>query len=676
MTQTTAEQHGGVTSWFERVEHALFDRDLTPNSFSKALVFLAVLGLVIRIGYFIEHSHAPSFGVPTLDQKYYDTVARMIVAGEDLHALNGYKPLLYPIVLAGCYWLGGTWGMDLVIFLQHLLGIATGVLVAWLGAGLFRSRLAGMIGGVLFLLAPLPLCFEGELLVESSYTFLIVAALFAHLKAADRRDAKSAWIWLVAGGLVALAAQERSNILIFAVVYPLLSIWRGWRSRSREAWLPLLGLGGLLAMMIPWSVLNLKQSDRFQLIPGAGGVNLYLGNKRNATGMTAGQERRVLYASRYEDPIEIWSRQEYESAMRGQGRTPDRSASAISSYWIQRAFEEIKADPGHWCQLMVKKTWLMAWNAEVPNNKSFAFLQQEFVWLRLLPVRWVNLFMLAPLGIWAAFRCGNREGLFVLVIFLLFYSAGNILFFISDRYRYPLWPAMSVIAGGAALALLRAVLSRNMAAVSWMLGSMAAMAAVSLPNWGRVELPTFARDYFFRSLAWHEKGRYAESLVDVDRSLELDPGEASALQQRGNVLLALNRLEDACLAYEQMLRANPGEGRTWNNLGVALDALGRTEDALKALQRATECQPPSRNAFLGMVFIKLRRGQLDEAVVALGEYERLGPSPDPAALALRSLIQRRSGHSQAADDLERKARALDENAVQWAIGQATRSVKP
>ena len=667
--QTKAE-----SVWFERGGTFLSGWDFSPVGFSKALVLLALLGLVIRIGFFVEHSHSPSFGVPTLDQKYYDTVARMIVAGDDLHGLHGYKPLLYPIFLAACYRLGGGWGIDLAIFLQHLLGVATALLVAHLGARLFRNRLAGIIGGILFIIAPLPLCFEGELLVESSYTFLICATLLAHFAAVSRRGVSAAVWWIAAGGLLALAAQERSNVLIFASVYPLLAIGRVWVLRRWESWFPLLGLTGILAMMIPWGVINARQSDRFQLIPGAGGVNLYLGNKRTATGMTAGQESRVLYAERYEDPIEIWSRQEYESAARVQGRSPENNPAAISSYWTQRALAEIKADPGRWIKLMLKKSWLMIWNKEIPNNKSFSFEQKESFWLCWLPVRWVCLFALAPLGIWAALKFGHRERLFVLLVFLIFYSAGNIIFFISDRYRYPLWPAMAVIAGGAIWALFRVLATRRITALLWVAVSVGIMAVISLPDWFAVKLPTFARDYLFRSMAWYEKGRYAEALADVDRSLALDPDDASALQQRGNALVGLNRLADACLAYQQMLQSNPQEARTWNNLGAAFDALGRTEEALAAFQRAIECQPPSRNAFLGITFICLRAGQLDEASRALEQFEKLGSSPDPVSLALRSLLERRRGHIPMADKLERQARSLDERAAQWAIGQATRLI--
>src|SRR5215471_12669301 len=78
-------------------------KDLSPQSFKKWLVLLALLGLVVRLGFFVEHARSPSFGVPTLDQTYYDTVARMLLAGEDLHALHGFRPLLYPLFLAVWY---------------------------------------------------------------------------------------------------------------------------------------------------------------------------------------------------------------------------------------------------------------------------------------------------------------------------------------------------------------------------------------------------------------------------------------------------------------------------------------------------------------------------------------------------------------------------------------------
>jgi tetratricopeptide (TPR) repeat protein len=649
---------------------SIFGTDISPLGFKKGLAALTLLGLIIRIGFFLEHARSPSFAVPTLDQKYYDLVARMLLAGEDLHELHGFRPLLYPMFLAVCYKLGGGWGVDLALLVQHLLGVATGLVVAVLGARLFRHRLSGLLGGALFLLAPVPLYFEGELLIEPSYLFLICLNLLLLVKAAETEGRKGCALWMLAGALTVLTSQARANILFFMAVYPLFAFWRVWHVRSAKALAPLLGLAGGLAMAVPWGFVNMRQSDHFHLVPNAGGVAFYLGNKRSADGMIPEQERRVVIGGRYQDSIEVWAREEYEAAMRAQGRQPETDPMVISRYWTQRGLDEIKAAPGPWLRLMLKKTWLTLWNVEVPNNKDFAFLQEEFRWLRFLPVRWVVLLVLAPAGIWAAAKFGRRDDLFILLVYAGLYSASNVVFFICDRYRYPVWPAMAAIAGGALTVIFQLIRQRKKREIAWLAAAMLVLAVISLHNWFGAKIPSFARDYSFRSIAWYEKGRFQEALADVNRSLELDPTETTTVQHLGNVLFALNRFDDARAAYEKALKASPGEAQTWNNLGAAFEAMGRTDEALNAFRRATECNPPSKNAFFGIAFIQIRSGNLDAAAATLDQVARLDPAPDAVALATRSVIERRRGNQQSADGLEQQARQRDPRAAAWAIERA------
>src|SRR5580658_2192452 len=235
---------------------SVFGKDISAEVFKHYLVYLVLLGLIVRTCFLLEHARSPSFGVVTLDQKYYDTAARMLLAGEDLRQLHGLRPLLYPMFLAVLYKLGGAHGIELTMVAQHLLGVLTGVLVALLGARLFRHRFSGLAGGVLFLLAPVPLYFEGELLIESSYTFLICLGLLLLLYTAGKTGPKVGWLWLLCGGLTALTAQARANILVFMAVYPLLAGWRWWHSRQSAALWPLLGLAGGLAMGLPWGFIN------------------------------------------------------------------------------------------------------------------------------------------------------------------------------------------------------------------------------------------------------------------------------------------------------------------------------------------------------------------------------------------------------------------------------------
>jgi Tfp pilus assembly protein PilF len=650
---------------------SVFGKDISARAFKNCLVYLFLLGLIVRAGFLVEHARTPSFGVPTLDQKYYAAVAKMLLAGEDLHQLHGFRPLLYPMFVAVFYKLGGAHGIDLTVAAQHLLGVLTGMLVALLGARLFRHRLSGLAGGVLYLLAPVPLYFEGELLIESSYIFLICLGLLLILHAAGVAGWKGALLWLLCGGLTVLTAQARPNILVFMAVYPFFAGWRWWRSRQGAALLPLLGLIGGMVMGIPWGFVNKMQSGHFQVIPSTGGVNLYLGNRRAADGIKMELDRRVNYNERYEDPVEVWAREGYEAAMRAQGRQPDTNPKSVSQYWTRRAIGEIKAAPAHWLRLMAKKCWLTLWNAEVPTLKSFAFLQTDYVWLRLLPVRWAVLLILAPAGIWAAVKWGNRDALFVLLFYASIYSAANIAFFIVDRYRYPVWPVMAAIAGGGLLAFVETIRRRRWRGGLCLAASMALMASISLPNWYGAQLPSFALDYRLRSIAWYEKGHFPEALSDIDRSIALDPGDMAALHHRGNVLLTLNRLEEARQDYERTLKISSEDAGVWNNYGIALDGLGRTNEALQAFRRAMECKPPSESAFLGLAFLQIRSGRLDDAAGILDQLDKLEKGPNAVVLAIRSVLARQRGDAAQAGAFERQARALDPDAAAWAIERAT-----
>ncbi|MCX6896872.1 MAG: tetratricopeptide repeat protein, partial [Verrucomicrobia bacterium] len=131
-----------------------------------------------------------------------------------------------------------------------------------------------------------------------------------------------------------------------------------------------------------------------------------------------------------------------------------------------------------------------------------------------------------------------------------------------------------MLAGGGAVVAWAMLRRRDWRGLALVVAGAGVMAAVSLPNWFGAKLPNFAQDYFFRSSAWYEKGNFTAALADIDRSVALDARNAGAQQHRGNILFALNRLEEARGAYEQALKLIPGDSGVWNNLGAALELLG------------------------------------------------------------------------------------------------------
>ena len=200
--------------------HPVELRDVSLEGFKQGLGYLLIAGLLVRLFYFFDHGTSPYFAVPLLDQIYYDMVARLLNDGGDLSALAGFRPMLYPYFLGVIYWIGGESGMILAMLAQHALGIGTAILVALIGARLFRNHLCGLAGGFLYLLAGPPLYFEGELLITSSYTFLIIVTLYLHMRAVEAGPRQAWWLWILCGALTALTAQARANMLIFLGIFP------------------------------------------------------------------------------------------------------------------------------------------------------------------------------------------------------------------------------------------------------------------------------------------------------------------------------------------------------------------------------------------------------------------------------------------------------------------------
>jgi len=92
-----------------------------------------------------------------------------------------------------------------------------------------------------------------------------------------------------------------------------------------------------------------------------------------------------------------------------------------------------------------------------------------------------------------------------------------------------------------------------------------------------------------RSLTQQKLGRFRESLTDVARALELEPGASNMLVRRGWVmLLEANKLAEA--DFDAAVAANPENADAWNGRGFARVMMGNVpgaiQDAEEGVKRA------------------------------------------------------------------------------------------
>jgi tetratricopeptide (TPR) repeat protein len=114
-----------------------------------------------------------------------------------------------------------------------------------------------------------------------------------------------------------------------------------------------------------------------------------------------------------------------------------------------------------------------------------------------------------------------------------------------------------------------------------------------------------------------QTGRFSESLVPNQKSVQLAPQDAEAHSNLGNTLKELGRLDEADASCRQAITLKPDFAEAHNNLGVALQKLGRLEEAEASYTQAIVLKPGFALAHNNLGNTLKELGRLDEAEVSL-----------------------------------------------------------
>lgn len=205
------------------------------------------------------------------DSHTFEALARSLLAGRGLVYrevllpdvdLFAFRSPVYAAFLAATLPVGGT---ALTLALQGALAGVTAALVGAI-AGLLAGRRAAWVAFALAVAWPPAWFFAGQLLSETLYTFLAVAAAFLCCRAAAGAPGGAAW----GGALASLAALTRSQ---GALAVPAMAL-AAFRRHPRA--LLAFGLAALL-VWAPWPIRNAVHLHRFVPLLTSGGMNAWLG---------------------------------------------------------------------------------------------------------------------------------------------------------------------------------------------------------------------------------------------------------------------------------------------------------------------------------------------------------------------------------------------------------------
>ena len=314
---------------------------------------------------------------------------------------------------------------------------------------------------------------------------------------------------------VLTAAALAVAVLLFVIRRPRLAAWMTC---------------GILLGLAPVSARNIVVAGRWSLVSSHGGLNFFIGNNETATG---------LYQLVPGIRPEIDGQREDTTAVAEQAVGHALDDSEVSSYFMSRGLNWIRAQPADAARLMAKKLFLAFHADHAPLPQSYAFFAEDAeTLLRWMPV---NPWLIVPLGLagllWAA-PLGARREFLVWASFVPAYAVAVAVFFVAERYRLPLLVPLTV---GAGALVDRAVGARRPATIAntppsprWLgLAAATATALVVLVNWPMNITDGRGADRARMALKEAERGRYdqAESWMDLATRLLQTPEGARAVSQ-------------------------------------------------------------------------------------------------------------------------------------------------
>ncbi len=533
-------------------------------------VFLTAFA--VRALFVMQYRSSPVFAIPVIDSSDYDEVARALAFKGALGARAFWHEILYPLLLAGVYRLGGGSIMAARI-VQSAAGGITAVLALILGSRAL-GRGAGLAAGLITALCGPLVFYDCSLLATGTAALLATLSLIA----ASYMEKRGEGACLVFGLACGLSIAARAVLMPFAFLVIILDIRRSISSRfpaSKTAWRQAATLGGIAAVLLPLTILSGRASGHYSPLPRAGAINLYIGNNPD-------MDRTLLIrpGSEWRDLI----RQPILYGYTG-------GESDYRRYFTDRVKEYAVADPAGFIHGIARKTVWFFSSRELPRNLDIYVARRFSGILSVLVWKWKGFGfpfgLILPLAIVGLIACGRKIPVPVW-LFVASYSLTIIAVFPASRYRALILPVLSVPAAAGWMASARAFRGGEWKrAVLYASIAAAVAVAISFPGPFVMERPDYLSE--LHSCVGYQLsvlGRNSEAEDQLRQALEEDGSDPVVNRLLGCVLHELGRDEEALRYFDRSLISDPDSYLLRYYKAVSLLNLGRREEADRNLRAA------------------------------------------------------------------------------------------
>jgi len=134
-----------------------------------------------------------------------------------------------------------------------------------------------------------------------------------------------------------------------------------------------------------------------------------------------------------------------------------------------------------------------------------------------------------------------------------------------------------------------------------------------------------ASEYYHEAIELYEKKRYQESLEANRAALQQAPRNAEILNNMGNCLFKMGKIQDAVSNWKEALKAAPKQAKICNNLGIAYYQLDENDRAIEFYKKAILFEPQFADAYYNLASVYGFKGQFRDALENYRKYLEFNP---------------------------------------------------
>jgi len=566
-------------------ENPVRSRSALTTTVLLATLWLAisVLFVLLRLDHLRQVLASPPGRILIIDSLYYYQWAQKIASGAGLGPTVFFMSPLYPLFIALAMTFRGD-GVAATMLLQVLLSLLTLALIARFTVRRF-GHVAGLLAGLIFTLYAPAIYYDGVLLSASLILFLTMAAL-TFLDLASEHGGRG-WTAL-AGVAIALSALARPSALILLPLFAWVMI-RRWKRYGAE--LAAVLIGAALLVLFPAMLRNYLHGGEWYLTTNSAGVNVYIGNHPNASGIYT--EAPWLTSAQPENEAGEY-RQEAE---RRTGRP--MSVSAASRFWLRSSLGWIAGHPVEWLLLEAKKLAFFFNAFEVPNNVGYYGVREYSTVLRRL--RWMHFGVLAPLGLVGLFLAWRERSTDWAKWLVGGTLAACLMVFVSSEYRYPILGVLIAYAAGAVTRIAAMLREKRIERAQVALMALLVLLMACNVPWKRLKIASSpGGDYFNWASVSFARGDLTNAALLFTASLSWNPTGVENHIQLAQVYDEMGLHDLADWEYQ-------AAGITRESFAEARLRVGNTEPLPDTLSGDTAGLSPGRLADLGARFNRLKK---------------------------------------------------------------------